>query len=155
VLVDWRGGPNKGLILQHPLFEKLLDEGKSTSDRMRTYRLDDGELPDSPAKEENYIDPLAKDPEGKEYDKHWLAEAASVSMRDGNTGWMVIVQESYDGAIGHTLERLKRSLFASSLIAGGLIAVLSTVLWALVIRSLNEPTRHVAKPSQLGEEPKS
>jgi eukaryotic-like serine/threonine-protein kinase len=155
VLVDWRGGPNKGLILQHPLFEKLLDEGKSTSDRMRTYRLEDGELPDSPAKEENYIDPLAKDPEGKEYDKHWLAEAASVSMRDGNTGWMVIVQESYDGAIGHTLERLKRSLFASSLIAGGLIAVLSTVLWALVIRSLNEPTRHAAKPSQLGEELKS
>ena len=154
VLVDWRSGPNKGLILQHPLFEKLLDEDKSADDRIRTYRLKDGELPDTKAKEENYVDPLAKDPQGKEYDKHWLAEAASVSIRDGNTGWMVIVQESYDGAIGRTLERLKRSLFAGSLIAGGLIAILSTVLWALVIRALGEPSRGASKPLQGGEEPK-
>ena len=41
---------------------------------------------------------------------------------------MVIVQESYDGAIGSTLARLKQALFASSLIAGGLIILLSTVL---------------------------
>ena len=39
---------------------------------------------------------MAKDPQGKDYDKHWLANVARVSIREGNTGWMVIVQESYD-----------------------------------------------------------
>ena len=84
--------------------------------------------------EENYVDPLAKDPEGKEYDKHWLAKPQSVSIRDGNTGWIVIVQESYEGAIGRTLERLKSSLSARGLVAVALIAGLSAVLWAFVIR---------------------
>ena len=141
VLVDWRPGENKGLILQHPLFDKLQEDHKQVPDRFPTYRLKEGQLPlpDAPVLRENYIDPLAKDPQGKEYDKHWLAAAAGVSIRDGNTGWIVIVQESYDGAIGGTLEQLKRSLFSRSLMAGGLIAVLSTVLWGLVIRALGEP----------------
>jgi eukaryotic-like serine/threonine-protein kinase len=152
-LVDWRPGPNKGLILQHPLFEKLLADHKQVPDRFPTYRLkDDSELPDSQAARENYIDPLAKDPQGKEYDKHWLAAAARVSIRDGQTGWIVIVQESYDGAIGSTLEKLKQSLFARSLLAGGLIAVLSTLLWALVIRALGEPTRSMIRPPAPTEE---
>jgi len=147
-LVDWRPGDNKGLILQHPLFDKLLADHKQVPDRFPTYRLKDGsELPDSPAKRENYIDPLAKDPQGKEYDKHWLAAAARVSIRDGQTGWIVIVQESYEGAIGGALAKLKQSLFAGSLVAALLIVVLSAVLWALVVRALAEPTRATIKPA--------
>ncbi len=156
VLVDWRPGPNKGLILQHPLFEKLLEDHKQVPDRFQKYRLKESDLPDPKAKRENYVDPLAKDPLGKEYDKHYLAEPDRVAIRDGQTGWIVIVQESYDAAIGGTLEKLKASLFSSTLMAGGLIAVLSTVLWALVIRALNEPTtRGVAKPPAPSEEPTS
>ena len=34
VLVDWRPGPNKGLILQHPLFDKFLERAP------RTYPID-------------------------------------------------------------------------------------------------------------------
>ncbi len=146
VLVDWRSGPNKGLILQHPLFDKLAEEDKEVPERFREYRLKDGELPDTDATEEDYLDPLAKDPEGHEYDKHWLAKSASVSIRDGNTGWMVIVQEPYDGVIGRSLERLKQTLFTSSMIAAGLIAVLSAVLWALVLRTLREPARSAVHP---------
>ena len=112
VLVDWRAGPNKGLILQHPLLDKFLEDQKNVPDRFQTYRLREEDLPDTQAKEENYVDPLAKDPEGGEYDKHWLAKQQSVSIRDGYTGWIVIVQESYEGAIGNTLERLKSSLLA-------------------------------------------
>ncbi len=112
VLVDWRDGPNKGLILQHPLFDKFLEDQENVPDRFQTYRLREEDLPDTETKEENYVDPLAKDPEGKEYDKHWLAKQQSVSIRDGYTGWIVIVQESYEGAIGNTLARLRSSLFA-------------------------------------------
>ncbi len=153
-LVDWRPGDNKGLILQHPLFDKLLADDKQVPDRFPTYRLKDGsELPDSPAKRENYIDPLAKDPQGKEYDKHWLAAAARVSIRDGQTGWIVIVQESYEGAIGGALAKLKQSLFSGSLVAALLIVVLSAVLWALVVRALGEPTRATIKPPVPQPEP--
>jgi hypothetical protein len=67
---------------------------------------------------------------------HWLAEAASVAMHDGQTGFVVIVQESYDGAIGRTLKRLEDRLFSTSLIAGVSIALATAVLWAVVVRSL-------------------
>ncbi|MBI3837851.1 MAG: serine/threonine protein kinase [Planctomycetia bacterium] len=153
VLIDWRPGPNKGLVLQHPLFDKLLNDHQKIPERFQSYKLKKGELPETQAKEENYIDPLAKDPQGKDYNKHWLAKSAPVSIREGNTGWMVIVQESYQGAIGGTLARLKRSLFSSGLLAAALIAVMSTVLWALVIRALGEPTRIVAKRTPVAEEP--
>jgi serine/threonine protein kinase len=153
VLVDWRAGPNKGLILQHPLFDKFLEDQKNVPDRFQTYRLREEDLPDTQAKEENYVDPLAKDPEGGEYDKHWLAKQQSVSIRDGYTGWIVIVQESYEGAIGNTLERLKSSLLARGLVAVALIAGLSAVLWAFVIRSLREPARGAPRTAAAGEEP--
>lgn len=152
VLVDWRAGPNKGLILQHPLFDKFLEDQNNVPDRFQTYRLREEDLPDTQAKEENYVDPLAKDPEGGEYDKHWLAKQQSVSIRDGYTGWIVIVQESYEGAIGNTLERLKSSLLARGLMAVALIAGLSAVLWAIVIRSLREPARGAPRMVAASEE---
>jgi len=151
VLVDWRPGPNKGLILQHPLFEKLHDND-NTSGRLPEFRV--SELPESSSERQNYVDPLAKSPEGEEFDRHWLAETAPVSIRDGNTGWMVIVQESYEGTIGRTLESLKQTLFSSSVLAATLIALLSTVLWAFVVRVLREPTRAGAKPGATAEAPR-
>ncbi len=152
VLVDWRPGPNKGLILQHPLFEKLHNDEQSP-DRFPTYRA--AQLPETRDEGQNYVDPVAKDPLGKDYDKHWLAQTAGVSMREGNTGWVVIVQESYEGAIGRTLGRLKNTLLSFGLLAAGLIAVLSAVVWASVIRALGEPTRSQLKPSVTSGEPKS
>jgi len=153
VLVDWRAGPNKGLILQHPLFDKFLEEQNNVPDRFQDYRLHEDDLPDTPAKEENYVDPLGKDPEGQAYDKRWLAKRQSVSIRDGQTGWIVIVQESYEGAIGHTLDRLKRSLLTSSLVASALIAALLALLWERVIRASGEPARAALRPAMAGEEP--
>jgi hypothetical protein len=157
VLVDWRAGPNKGLILQHPLFDKFLEEQGNVPDRFQTYRLHEEDLPgpDAPAKEEHYVDPLAKDPEGKEYDKHWLAKSQSVSIRDGYTGWIVIVQESYEAAIGRTLDRLKYSLFTSGLVASGLIVALTAVLWAFVSRASSEPARGTTRPMKPSQEPNS
>jgi len=154
VLVDWRSGPNKGLILQHPLFETLLETNKEVPDRFQAYRIREDELPDSSSTKvrENYVDPISRDPAGAAYDVHWLAESAPVAIRDGYTGWMIIVQASYDRAIGRTLQRLEDRLFFISLIAGTAIAVLTTVLWALVVRSLNEPTRTLSKtPSAKAE----
>ncbi len=156
VLVDWRAGPNKGLILQHPLFEKMREGDREVPKRFQSYRIKDHELPEFSATSvrENYIDPLSRDPEGKAYDMHWLAEAAPVGTRDGDTGFVVIVQESYDGAIGGTLRRLKDRLFSTSIIAGVSIVLATTVLWALVVRSLGARTHRSAKPGVSQGKPK-
>ncbi len=141
VLVDLRRGPDRGLILQHPLFDQIVDKEDKLPDRVQNYRLNPDDLPDKKDRRENYIDPLGSDPEGAEFDRHWLAEKAGVSMRDDNTGWVVIVQEAYDGAIGRTLDSLKNSFRSSGMLAVALIAVLSSGLWGFVIRVLNQQSR--------------
>jgi hypothetical protein len=45
-------------------------------------------------------------------------------------------------------------LFSSSLMAGGLIAILSTLLWAIVTRSIAEPARSTGSLAPLAEESK-
>lgn len=151
VLVDWRDGPKKGLILQHPLFEKLREGDHEVPKRFQNYRIKDHELPEFAATSvrENYVDPLSRDPEGKAYDTHWLAEAAGVTLRDNDTGFVVIVQESYDGAIGGTLRRLNQRLFSTSLVAGISIVLATTVLWGLVVRSLGSRGRGRAAADSL------
>ncbi len=141
ILVDWRSGPNKGVILQHPLFDKLSQEHGKLPDRIKSYRLKSDELPDNKDRRENYIDPLGKDPEGDDFDRHWLAEMAPVGIREGNTGWVVIVQESYKEAIGRILSRLQSSLLSSGMLAVAIIAILSTALWALVLRAIDDPSK--------------
>ncbi|REK17388.1 MAG: serine/threonine protein kinase [Planctomycetota bacterium] len=147
VLVDWRDGPNKGLILQHPLFEKLRSAENEVPERFESYHIEEEELPAFGALSvrERYVDPLSRDPEGKDYDMHWLAEAAPVGMRDRDTGFVVIVQQSYEGAIGNTLERLRQRLFSTSLVAGAAIALATTILWWLMIRSFGRQRRSAAQ----------
>ncbi len=120
VLVDMRAGKDRGLILEHPLFDKLIDEHGQVPERFLSYRLNDNQLPDSSKeRRENYVDPLGEDREGGDYNKHWLAGIANVSLGAGNSGWLVIVQESYDQAIGRTLDYLRRNLWQSGLLAHG------------------------------------
>jgi hypothetical protein len=102
VLVDGRG-KNRGLILQHPLFEKLA-KGSVDFNKFRDeiYRVDLDDVPDladlpdegvsngdgssdggadaslSGRAQHDYHDPLAAEPSGKEYDKSWLAAKQAV-----------------------------------------------------------------------------
>ena len=109
VLVDNREGKHKGVVLQHPLFDKLLAANAPTGklpDRFEIYRVNADDLPNTPQREEHYRDPLAVDPEGGEYDRQWLAQHGAGQVRGKDTGWIVIVQEAYDTAIGATLTEL-------------------------------------------------
>ena len=84
--------------------------------------------------QEHYSDPLAVDPEGGEYNRRWLAQMEPVRVRGHDTGWIVIVQEAYDTAIGATLDELTRGLIRSGLIALGLIALVMAGLWGMAKR---------------------
>lgn len=133
VLVDWRPGKNKGVILEHPLFNKLLARGK-LPDRFKNYRVAEDDLPDTPERRENYSDPLADDEEGAEYDGRWLAWTEPIRNGDDDTGWVVLVQEDYDTAIGAPMDHLRNVLVRYGLLALLLVAVLMIGLWALATR---------------------
>jgi eukaryotic-like serine/threonine-protein kinase len=135
VLIDMRDGTKGGLILEHPLFERLVDEHGKVPDRLLNYRLNVKQLPEQEERR-NYVDPLGEDPEGADYRQHWLASWSPVGIRSGNTGWVVIVEKSYSRAIGTTLDDLRHTAWSNGLVAMALIAVISTFVWGFVIRVL-------------------
>ncbi len=132
VLVDLREGDNEGVILQHPLFDKLLTEEGSLPDRLTAHRLTADDLPDVPERMVHYRDPLGKDPAGAAYRGQWLAQMEPVRLGDEETGWIVIVQEAYDDAIGSTLAQLQRDLVSYGMIALLVIVLVMLLLWRVV-----------------------
>ena len=134
VLVDNREGDHKGVVLQHPLLDKLMEKETKLPDRFQHYRVSPDDLPDTAAREKHYSDPLAVDAEGGEFNRRWLARMEPVRVRDADTGWIVIVQEGYETAIDATLSKLKRGLFHSGLIALGFIALVMAGLWGMAKR---------------------
>jgi hypothetical protein len=91
-------------------------------------------LPDTPERQRNYRDPLAADPEGKQYARKWLAQMEPVHFRGGETGWVVIVQEAYEAAIGGTLHRLRLGVIRYGIIALALVGLVMVVLWIAATR---------------------
>ena len=136
VLVDMRPGEDQGLILQHPLYDKLIAEQGRLPDRFRDYLISTDDLPanDNPERQRHYYDPLGKDPEGKQYDLHWLARMEPVFVRGDPTGWLVIVQESYETAIGSTMASLQQRLLRYAAAALATVTLLLAGLWTLIVR---------------------
>jgi len=136
VLVDMRPGEDQGLILQHPLYDKLIAEQGRLPDRFRDYLISADDLPanDNPERQRHYYDPLGKDPEGRQYDLHWLARMEPVFVRGDPTGWLVIVQESYETAIGSTMASLQQRLLRYAAAALATVTLLLAGLWTLIVR---------------------
>lgn len=133
VLVDNRNGMYKGVVIQHPLCDKTAAKTPEAqpSDAIEGARIASDELPNTAWRQEHYSDPMAGEPGGEEYDRRWLAYMEPIILRDKDTGWLVIVQEAYDTAIGTTLDELTRGLIRSGAIALGLIALVMAALWGM------------------------
>jgi len=134
VLVDWREGPNKGVVLQHPLFDRMLDEQGHLPEHFKQYRVARDDLPNTAKRERDYRDPMAATDEGAAYRRQWLAEMAPVKLRGAETGWIVIVQESYQTAIGRTIEQLRAGALRMGLLALLLIGMMMIALWFAATR---------------------
>jgi hypothetical protein len=153
VLVDWRDGKHKGVILDHPLFKKFYRQTPPViPEGLENYRIQAADLPatlDQTKKavldgtesaelerSRHYRDPLADDPRGKEYKSHWLAQREPVIVRDEPSGWLIIVQESYDRAIGSTLHKLRIALIGYGLVALLTVGLVIVGLWIFALRVL-------------------
>ncbi|NLY02580.1 MAG: serine/threonine protein kinase [Rhodopirellula sp.] len=144
VLVDWRDGPNKGIILQHPLFEEMENATGRVPDRFKDYRISATSLPASPSRRQFFHDPMAADPQGKPYDTRWLAEMHPVAVRGEDTGWLVIVQEAYSGApntIGWSMSQLRDGLVRYAAAALTVVLLIVLGLWGSVVLELLREAR--------------
>ncbi len=151
ILVEMRSGENRGLILQHPLFDEILRREGRLPDRFKGYRLKEEDLPPvfdgkSPPSGTavNFHDPLGEDPLGTAFARRYLAQQAPVTLnravgtKPEAIGWRVIVQEDYESALARPLGEMRQRLVRFGLIAAGMVAVILLGLWTLALRLLRE-----------------
>jgi len=145
-LIDWREGPYRGLVVQHPQLEKLLNERKEIPEsELRSFivkRVGKDATSDSGRSGwlRDYEDPLFP-----ETGRNWLAQIAPVTVGGEDAPpdeclFVVIVQERYRQSIGSTLAELKRSLASYGATALALIVIVMVGLWALAIRMFRDET---------------
>jgi hypothetical protein len=142
VLVD-----QKGAILEHPLLARLREQNRGEKDPIKRKELekslefavaDRGWLK-AHGWNPNYEDPVGeKDPE---YRGRWLAASQPVRIDErkdvSDIGWVVLVQERYDVAIGPVLQ-LENDMLARGRWALLVAVLVVTGLWLFVILLLNE-----------------
>lgn len=131
VLVDNRPGKYHGLILQHPLYDKLMEKGNPLPREFMEarYRVTKERLPNTYSRASHYQDPLAQSPYGKDFAGRWIAQSARVNLQTGDGGeWLVIVQQSYDRTIGMVRESVEKHFFRVNAMA---VVVLLAVLWLM------------------------
>lgn len=131
-LVDLREGEWQGVTIQHPVYQSARN-----LDQFRGYRLSADKLPPQEKGSDNYRDPLGDAPGGEAYAKRWLAAQHPVTVRGKDTGWVVVVQESYDHAIGGALAQLEANFITTGLTTLGGVIVVITLLWGFVIGMLS------------------
>lgn len=149
VLVDNRPGAKQGWILQHQLYDDLLAAQAATPAR-------DGAERESPLRklaglrvsldgqrnvDNDYVDVVSSVPQGEAYRGRWLAAVEPVEIAGRNSGLLVVVQESYDRAIGRTLRELSDSLLTAAGIALALAAFVMSLLWGLVLGAVSGAPR--------------
>jgi len=139
VLVDWRRGDQKGVILQHPLFDAVLSEDNGSGgrgklpERFQKHQIGPSQLPDTPEKRRCYTDPMGA--EDAAFDTDWLAWSEPVIVDGEDVGWQVIVQQPEGRAIGSAIGPLRSKLIVYGLVALGMVSLVVVGLWAFVIRT--------------------
>jgi eukaryotic-like serine/threonine-protein kinase len=161
VLIDARAGKYPGSILQHPLFDQVDAAEGEVPNRLLDYSIKLEELSalSDAHGDADFKDPLAADKQGKPYRQRYLAAVAAVNVRDVPTGWVVLVEESYDQAIGAALADLSTRLLEIALAGLVVMALVIMGLWWLVIRMSKEPAgwrpSAVANGAAIGDTPAS
>ncbi len=139
VLIDTREGERQGLVLQHPLYDELEDTAE-----LEQFRLPKDRAYPQTESTDDYRDVFALHSSGEKFNKRWLAAQRPVVVRGRDTGWVVLVQESYDHAIGGAVEELRSAFLSTGLLTLAGVAIVIGALWAFVVRGLSGPRRRRA-----------
>jgi hypothetical protein len=153
VLIDAREGSNKGVILQHPHFDRLRREGTALGDPQAAakFRLTDEQLRAVRGdKRHRYSDPMGRSDGGELYAGDWIAAVERVRLPDASDHpqeMVVLVQQKAVDAIApvkRLAQRLKREGLWALL---GILGVV-LVLWYIVMRMLQEPESQAISSGQ-------
>ncbi len=164
LLVDARVGDHRGVVLQHPLFERVLASERQLPERFASHVVDVDQLAQGTPVE--YLDPFAGDILGRDFAGSWLACAASVEIeslvRDGpvgndvtsnkrETGLMLIVQQRLNTAIEPVIN-LGQRLLREGLTALAIIIGVTSLLWLFVVQMMRSQHRPTNQTSETPEE---
>ena len=141
--------PSEGLpghVLDHPLFTQMQDSSGKLPDAFAELLIFLEDLPDETPDgvAQDYHDPVANKLNAN--NRPLLARMSDVKVHGEDTGWTVIVQESYEDSIGATLRGLRAGLIAYGLAALAMVALVVAGLWGVALRLLSHETptrRHV------------
>lgn len=75
ILIDNRPGDNTGVVLEHPLFEELMNSGQNLPPGITRYRIQNL---DEIAVTKRFRDPIGSNEQGKAYDREWVAAVEPV-----------------------------------------------------------------------------
>jgi hypothetical protein len=146
---DWKG--QRGLILQHPMLLQKLQHPPLPDYRIDAELLQRLESFYTPRRQsgaasaplfvdEQYEDPVGKDPAASEYGGRFLAAMELVKARGKDTGWVVVVQERETDLVAPVVQ-LERRLSRIGGLGVALAVVLLTLLWGLVLFELSASSR--------------
>ena len=161
-LVDGRDGSHRGQILQHPLFNDILEnadrkQGPPVLGDFSKYKVPIDELPqadDSVTEVALYRDPIADSPAGNAYDRRWLAAQSPVKLKTLDTGLIVLVQEDYDLAAA-PVNKLGDEILRNGLWALGLALIGVIYLWYVATRALRDPNEAMRRAGGVTVSPSS
>ena len=136
VLVEKPSAEIPGHILDHPVMERRDADNSRQQNSARRLMIEEQQLPATWIRKAVYRDPAGTvDPK---YQGRWLAETADVQFETRGTDWVVIVQESYDTAIGTTLRDLRSGLVAYGWSALFMVTIVVLGLWGVAYRLLEK-----------------
>ncbi|MCA9150943.1 MAG: serine/threonine protein kinase [Planctomycetales bacterium] len=152
VLVDGRAGDSRGVILHHPLFDKLLREQKQLDVDFSNdprYRVPLDEMQDGAL----YRDPMGQHAQGGRYNRRWVAAKRAVRFESNDdTGLIVLRQEDYDVAAA-PVHQLGDALLRHGLTALASVVSLFIALWYFVSRALSDPNETIRRQGGLRTSP--
>lgn len=140
VLVERPSQGYPGHVLDHPKFTEELDASGRLPDAFAQLLIFPEDLPDQNTNgvTRDYHDPVAR--KLKADDIPLLARMSDVKVYGEDTGWTVIVQESYEDSIGATLRDLRAGLIKWGLAALAMVALVVAGLWGVALRLLSSET---------------
>ncbi|QEG40997.1 protein kinase domain-containing protein [Roseimaritima ulvae] len=150
VLVDAREGDKFGTILQHPLMDRLDDEGRTMASKR--FQLPEPLLKELlEGKDIDYTDPVANSADGADYKGTWLAAVQPVAVprserAQGEDSSLLVLVQYRLSDVTAPVQVLLESLSKEGAIAMGVFVFVTFLLWFLVHRASDlHIDRHDAK----------
>lgn len=155
VLVDARLGLEHGVILHHPLFDKLTGGGKFLPSELLKPEFRVPEALIHGEQQSDYRDPVGRfsDREGlaKPYDRRWLAASAPVlppvgAGENSESGLVVLVQSDYQTVVRPARE-LGQQFVRNTFWMFVVMLSVSLTLWYIAVRMFREPRAGLNRPA--------